>query len=219
MNAELLKGIDWIFLKRVTDDHAKCFQAIADSIPVRTRKGSFIHYLIDDYLSDINQGVYAHTEVLINRYWNESVQAYADDLYHDISNARNAVINSFLLYLSDEASLKHISPFEMKDWTTEYLGIIGSNHFCDDAPLSRINSLSHKQKKQLNYFLHKAGFDGVQDLPSNIIYFDQAKTKYLLKDDNVKKPKAYKHTKKEQVMKAIKEVIRNYFIGDFDDDK
>ena len=94
MTVQVVTEFDMKLFKKVTKEHAKCFNRIMRRLFGVSRKGAFISSLISDYVWDINSTVVENPKALINRYWNGDVQLYADQLQRDMKNARNIVINA-----------------------------------------------------------------------------------------------------------------------------
>ena len=93
-------------------------------------------------------------------YWG-SVEEYVKFLNDEMKNARNSIINIYLLYLANKEDLEDCQPDDMNDISMEYLNKIGSGIVCDEVGENSLDNLTVKEIKELNKYLEATGFDKI----------------------------------------------------------
>ena len=78
-----------------------------------------------------------------------------------MKNARNSIINLYLLYLANKEDLEDCQPDDMNDISMEYLNKIGSGNVCDEIEKNSLDTLTVKEIKELNKYLEATGFDKI----------------------------------------------------------
>lgn len=150
-------------IKKASQFHTKTFKKIQENIPTETKIGSFIYFSLGDFMFDIDEKVLNNPSFEINYYWENDANLYAQQLLDDIKDARNSIINLFLMYIDNKKNLEYYSPDEMNDYTEDYVLGFGTGsityHFKDQE--ERLSKLSEIERTVLNYYLSKTGFNEI----------------------------------------------------------
>lgn len=147
-------------IDKITEEHDKFFSDINNKIETKTPLGAFLHCVLGDYIWDINEDVVQGNAFQVFWYWG-SVEEYVKFLNDEMKNARNSIINLYLLYLANKEDLEDCQPDDMNDISMEYLNKIGSGIVCDEIGENSLDNLTVKEIKELNKYLEATGFDKI----------------------------------------------------------
>lgn len=162
---------DIALLNAVTTAHENFFNKLQSKIKINTKAKSFIFNAMGDYVWDMNIAICDNPDYQLGWYWDRNVQAYATQLLEAMNNAKNVVINLYLLYSKNKEDLGDVAAeYEenssndydayMSDVSMSYYSLLGSL-IAYKAKYQEIIQLDNSELKELNSILKECGFEPV----------------------------------------------------------
>lgn len=169
---------DTALFKAITTTHAKYFTSLQAKIQINTKAKSFISNTIGDYIWDMNNSFCENPNFQLGWYFNGNVKSYATQLLNDIINAKNAIINLYLLYNYNKNDFEDIrAEYEenkefntyISDVSLDYYNIIGGS-VCTHPEPQEILALTNQELKELNSILKEYEFNpvSISDIKTHI---------------------------------------------------
>ena len=146
-------------IKHATALHSYEFNQIREKIADQTKIGSFIAAVLGDFIYSMDDAVLDDMNNQITDYFDNDVKAYLMQLIGDINDARNSVINIFLMFIDDKEKLNKVASSNMGDCSLDYLYSIGEGSVTSKPYAKAIKGLSEIEKTTLNYYLARADFE------------------------------------------------------------